>query len=236
MFIHPKKKKITATHTSLLWKLTFSSLSTAPALPNTLSLIPRCLRGRLSASTYLWAVVCQSLGGSGARLRGRSQEGGEGNRAGTGCPRWSGTSRNASTQTALSHNHGISETRERILNYFMSNPYHHSTSPINSLTRCFYACKSLLGNKNLEADKSSHAQDNTAASFPFCEKIQGYYTQRCRRFKNRSRDVDPQKNNLLWSVRNKKSKRKYQKWGKWGKNCNRKEMANARQCLIMFIH
>lgn len=95
--------------------------------------------------------------------------------------------------------------------------------------------RGYVGSQNLETDESSHAQDKITASFPFCEKIQGYRTQRYHSFKNGVRDAGPQKNNLLRSVGNHKSERKERKSGKWESNCNRKETANARQRLTMFI-
>lgn len=112
--------------------------------PSPCSLLPPATKSTSPpAFIYLWAEVCQSPGGCGAGLRGRSPGEGGGNRAGTGCPRWSGTSRNASTQTALSHNRGISETRERVLGYFP-----------------------LIGCKKLVTDKSSHVKNKSDGITP----------------------------------------------------------------------
>lgn len=100
-------------------------------------------------------------------------------------------------------------------------------------TRTYQGC---VGNKNLERDKSSRAQGKVTALLPFGEKIQGYHTEVITASKIELRDRGQQKNNLLRSVGNNKSKRKWRKSAKWENNCNRKEAANARQGLTMFIH
>lgn len=64
------------------------------------------------SKTHLWAWVCLFQDGYDAKWQAQFQVVDGDNPAGTECPHWSNTNKNASRQTVPSHSHEISRTRK----------------------------------------------------------------------------------------------------------------------------